>query len=462
MDTLLLARLQFAATSIYHFFFVPLTLGLSILVAVMETIYVRTDNPVYKRMAKFWGKLFLINFAMGVVTGIVQEFQFGMNWSEYSRYVGDIFGAPLAIEALLAFFLESTFLGIWIFGWDRLSKGVHAVTIWLVAIGANISALWILIANSFMQQPVGFVINEATGRAEMTDFFAVLFNPNIWVQYPHVLFSGLTTAAFFVLGISMYHLLRKNEKDFFQRSFQIAAIIGAFAVFMVIANGHTQTQHMVEVQPMKIAASEALWESADPASFSILTIGDLKGKEIFSLRIPAVLSLLAYNQLDGEVKGLNELQAEFSAQYGAGNYIPPLALMYWSFRIMVGAGMLMLLLAGYAIFMVMGETYVRLPRLMKFYIWAIALPYLANTTGWMMAEVGRAPWAVYGLLKLEDAVSPNVTGGQLLTTLIGYVLIYGVLMVADVYLLTKYAKLGPEDADGGSVEEIEPVLVPEG
>jgi cytochrome d ubiquinol oxidase subunit I len=443
MDTLLLARWQFAATSIYHFFFVPLTLGLSILVAIVETIYVRTENPVYKRMAKFWGKLFLINFAMGVVTGIVQEFQFGMNWSEYSRYVGDIFGAPLAIEALLAFFLESTFLGIWIFGWERLSKGLHAVAIWLVAVGANISALWILIANSFMQQPVGFAMNQAAGRAEMTDFFALLFNPNIWVQFPHVLLSGLATGAFFMMGISVFHMLRKNEEDFFKRSFQIAGIMGAFAVFFVIVNGHSQTQHMVEIQPMKIAASEALWESEEPASFSILTIGDLQEKEVFSIRIPAMLSLLAYNQLDGEVKGLNELQAEFEDQYGPGDYIPPLPIMYWSFRLMVGAGMLMLLMAGYAVFMVMGDS------------------YLANTTGWIMAEVGRAPWAVYGLLKLEDAVSPNVTGGQLLTSLIGYVLIYGLLMVADVYLLVKYAKLGPDDANGKALEEVEPSLVPE-
>jgi cytochrome d ubiquinol oxidase subunit I len=259
----------------------------------------------------------------------------------------------------------------------------------------------------------------------------------------------------------MFHLLRKNEEDFFQRSFQIGAIMGAFAVFLVIVNGHSQTQHMVEVQPMKIAASEALWESQDPASFSILTIGDLRGNEVYSLRLPAMLSLLAYNQLDGEVKGLNELQAEFNAQYGPGDYIPPLALMYWSFRLMVGAGMLMLLLAGYAIFMVMGETYVRRPRLMKFYIWAIALPYLANTTGWIMAEVGRAPWAVYGLLKLEDAVSPMVGGGQLLTSLIGFVLIYGVLMAADVYLLTKYAKLGPEVTETEPVADVEPALVPE-
>ncbi len=259
MDPLLLARLQFAVTTVYHFFFVPLTLGLSILVALMETIYVRTGQEIYKQMAKFWGKLFLINFAMGVVTGIVQEFQFGMNWSEYSRFVGDIFGAPLAIEALLAFFLESTFLGLWIFGWEKLSKGLHAATIWMVAIGANISALWILIANSFMQQPVGYALQN--GRAEMVDFVALVLNPNIWVQFPHTVLAGFTTAAFFVMGICAYHILRKKNLLFFQRSFQIAAIFGTFAIVLVILNGHSQAQHMVESQPMKMAAAEALWET---------------------------------------------------------------------------------------------------------------------------------------------------------------------------------------------------------
>jgi cytochrome d ubiquinol oxidase subunit I len=294
MDPLILARLQFAITTVYHFFFVPLTLGLSVLVAIMETIYVRTGQEVYKDMAKFWGKLFLINFAMGVVTGIVQEFQFGMNWSQYSRFVGDIFGAPLAIEALLAFFLESTFLGIWIFGWDKLSKGMHAVAIWLVAIGSNISALWILIANSFMQEPVGYVLRN--GRAEMNDFFALLLNPNVLVQFPHTVFAGFTTGAFFVLGISAYHLLRKQHVDFFRRSFQIAAIIGTISIVLVILDGHSQAQHMVETQPMKMAAAEALWNSQDPASFSLLTIGDLsQRRDVFAIRIPDMLSLLAYN-----------------------------------------------------------------------------------------------------------------------------------------------------------------------
>ena len=353
MDTLSLSQWQFAITCIYHFFFVPLTLGLSVLVAVIETIYVRTGNEIYKRMAKFWGKLFLINFAMGVVTGIVMEFQFGMNWSEYSRYVGDIFGAPLAIEALLAFFLESTFLGLWIFGWDKLSKRMHAAAIWLVAIGSNISALWILIANSFMQEPVGYQLG-ADGRAVMTDFGALLTNPNVWVQFPHVLSAGLTTGAFFVIGISAYHLLRKKETDFFRRSINLGAIFGAVGVILVILVGHSQTQHVVVNQPMKLAGIEALWETEDPASFSVFSILDVPNKkDIVQIRIPRVLSLLAYNSLDGKVLGMNELQAQYEVKYGPGNYIPPVFFNYWTFRIMVGVGMLMLLLVAVLIFLVM-------------------------------------------------------------------------------------------------------------
>ena len=306
MDVITLARLQFAITTVYHFFFVPLTLGLSIIVALMQTLYVRTNREVYKDMTKFWGKLFVINFAVGVVTGIVQEFQFGMNWSEYSRFVGDIFGAPLAIEALLAFFLESTFLGLWIFGWDKLPKRVHLLAIWLVAISSNLSALWILIANSFMQQPVGYVLNN--GRAEMTDFLAVVFNPNIWTQFPHVIASGLTTAAFFVLGISAYHLVRRpQDSDLFQRSFQIAAVVGILGTVGVVMSGHSQMQHLVISQPMKVAAAEALWETEDPAGLSVLTIGNLQGEEVFSIRVPSLLSLLALDQLQGTVRGINGL-----------------------------------------------------------------------------------------------------------------------------------------------------------
>jgi cytochrome d ubiquinol oxidase subunit I len=453
MDPLILARLQFAITTVYHFFFVPLTLGLSVLVAIMETIYVRTGQEVYKDMAKFWGKLFLINFAMGVVTGIVQEFQFGMNWSQYSRFVGDIFGAPLAIEALLAFFLESTFLGIWIFGWDKLSKGMHAVAIWLVAIGSNISALWILIANSFMQEPVGYVLRN--GRAEMNDFFALLLNPNVLVQFPHTVFAGFTTGAFFVLGISAYHLLRKQHVDFFRRSFQIAAIIGTISIVLVILDGHSQAQHMVETQPMKMAAAEALWNSQDPASFSLLTIGDLsQRRDVFAIRIPDMLSLLAYNQLTGKVEGINQLQAQYQQTYGPGNYIPPVAITYWSFRAMVGAGFLMAALALYALFMTMGEAVPKTPsRILKFLPWAIALPYLANTTGWLMTELGRDPWVVFGLMKIQDGISNTVPAGFILMSLILFTVVYGALMVADIYLLRKFAKAGPAESSEKVTEE---------
>jgi cytochrome d ubiquinol oxidase subunit I len=456
MDPLLLARLQFAVTTIYHFFFVPLTLGLSVLVAVMETIYVRTGQEVYKRMAKFWGKLFLINFAMGVVTGIVQEFQFGMNWSEYSRFVGDIFGAPLAIEALLAFFLESTFLGIWIFGWERLSKGLHAAAIWMVAIGANISALWILIANSFMQQPVGYAVQN--GRAEMTDFLALIFNPNVWVQFPHTVLAGFTTAAFFVMGISAYHLRRNQHTDLFRRSFQMAAIIGMIAIVLVILGGHDQAQHMVETQPMKMAAAEALYETEDPASFSLLTIGDLtQRREVFSIRLPAMLSMLAYNQLYGQVQGINNLQAEYQERYGPGDYIPPVAVVYWTFRIMVGAGFLMLVLAAYALFLVMGEAFDQRQVALTAFVWAIGLPYLANSAGWIMTEIGRAPWVVFGLMKIENAVSPTVSIGMLAASLLGFTLVYGLLMAADVFLLAKFARAG-----GLTAEERPPVHPSEG
>ena len=458
MDPILLARLQFGITTVYHFFFVPLTLGLSVLVAIMETLYVRSGREEYKQMTKFWGKLFVINFAMGVVTGIVQEFQFGMNWSEYSRFVGDIFGAPLAIEALLAFFLESTFLGLWIFGWEKLSKGMHAIAIWMVAIGSNVSALWILIANSFMQEPVGYVLRN--GRAEMDDFFALLLNPNVLVQFPHTVFAGLATGAFFVIGISAYHLMKDRRNEIFRQSFQIAAIVGTMAITLVVLNGHAQAQEMVRSQPMKMAAAEALWETEDPASFSLLTIGDLKQRrDVFAIRLPRLLSLLAYNQLEGEVKGIYDLQAEFETQYGPGNYIPPVAVTYWTFRIMVGAGTLMLLLALLALFNTMGEVYETRSSVLKLFTWAIALPYLGNTAGWLMTELGRAPWIVYGVMKIEDAVSPTVSGGAVLTTLIGFTLIYGILMVADVYLLMKYARVAPgappsEETGSGAVPSL--------
>ncbi len=444
MDVVTLSQIQFAVTTIYHFFFVPLTLGLAVLVAIMETFYVRTNNEMYKRMTKFWGKLFLINFAMGVVTGIVQEFQFGMNWSEYSRFVGDVFGAPLAIEALLAFFLESTFLGFWIFSWERVSKRLHLAAIWLVAIGSSLSALWILIANSFMQQPAGFTIEN--GRAVMTSFAALIQNPNVWVQFPHVIFSGFTTAAFFVMGISAYHLLR-GKTDVFKRSFQIAAVFGSISILLVILVGHSQAQHMVQTQPMKMAAAEALWDTADPASLSIFTITNQEtGETPVDLRIPKVLSLLSYNRLSGRVMGMNDLQAEYEQKYGAGNYIPSIFINYWAFRIMVGVGFLMFAIAAYAIFNVLKNKPDGKFKFLGLFPFFIVLPYLSNSTGWVLTEMGRQPWVVYGLLKTKDAFSPNLTPGMVLTSLIGFTLVYGLLLVADVYLLAKYAKAGVEPA----------------
>ena len=449
MDPVILSRLQFATTTIYHFFFVPLTLGLGWIVVIFETFYVLKRDETYKLMAKFWGKLFLINFAMGVVTGIVQEFQFGMNWSVYSRFVGDIFGAPLAIEALLAFFLESTFLGIWIFGWDKLSKGAHAAVMWAVAIGSNLSALWILIANSFMQQPVGYALRN--GRAEMTDFGALLANPNVWTQFPHVLFSGVTTAAFFVLGISAWHLLRKSNVGLFRRSFQIGIVYGVIGTVLVILVGHSQAQHMVQTQPMKMAAAEALWNSENPASMSLFTIGnEPERRDVFAIRIPRALSLLSYNRLDGEVKGIKNLEAEYEAKYGPGNYAPPIALSYWTFRFMVGSGFLMAFLALLGLYLVLKNRFEGQVWYLRLMPYALFLPYLANTTGWLLTELGRQPWIVFGLMKTDQAVSPTVSSGMVLTSLVIFTLLYGALMVADVYLLAKYARseTGQEDLVG--------------
>jgi len=447
MDALTLARLQFGVTTVYHFFFVPLTLGLSIIVAIMQTLYLRSGDEKYKQMTKFWGKLLLINFAMGVVTGIVQEFQFGMNWSEYSRFVGDIFGAPLAVEALVAFFIESTFLGLWIFGWDKLSKRVHLASIWLVALASNMSAFWILVANSFMQNPVGYKIAES-GRAEMTDFIALITNPNVWLQFPHVALGGLTTAAFFIMGISAFHLLRNKSGEAalepFRASMRIGLVIGTVAVLATMGFGHAQGQRMADTQPMKLAAAEGLWNSEDPAGLSMFQIGDEANRqEIFNIRIPSLLSFLTYNTLDGKVQGINQLQEQYEAEYGEGNYVPPaIWLTYWSFRAMVGAGALMFLLGGLGLFLSYTDRLQpgKQRTFLIVMVGAIILPYLANSTGWMLTEMGRQPWIVQGLMTVDKAVSPNVSVEMLLISLIGFTVLYGVLMVADIYLLQKYAR----------------------
>jgi len=464
MDPITLSRLQFALTTIYHWLFVPLTLGLGWFVAFMQTRYYQTRDETWRRMAKFWGKLFLINFAIGVVTGIVQEFQFGMNWSEYSRYVGDIFGAPLAIEALLAFFMESTFLGVWIFGEGRVPEKVHLASIWLVAIGSNLSALWILLANGWMQHPVGYIINEATGRAELVDFFALIGNTKGWIFFWHTISDGLAMAAFLILAVSAWHLVRKQNVDFFKRSFQMAALVGLVASVMVFLGGHTMGQFMYENQPMKFAAIEAHWETSAPADFSIITIGDLSGKqEIWSFRtsqigIPGVLSFLACNNFDCEVLGTNEIQRQYEATYGPGDYVPLMVVTYWTFRIMMTFGFIMMGAAAWFLWNTRRKDYENAKWMKLVPFGALALPYLANASGWILTEMGRQPWIVYGLLKVQDAVSPNLTVLDLWISLIGYTAVYGSLAVAMVKLMLKYAKAGPEAAMHESVD-VAPALV---
>ncbi|MFI5006550.1 MAG: cytochrome ubiquinol oxidase subunit I [Solirubrobacterales bacterium] len=442
MDQLTLARWQFGITTVYHFFFVPLTIGLVWAVAIFQSLWVAKGDEVYKRMTKFWGKLFLINFAMGVATGIVQEFQFGMNWSEYSRYVGDVFGAPLAIEALLAFFLESTFLGIWIFGWDRLPKKVHLAAIWLVALGSNVSAFWILIANSFMQQPTGYVIRN--GRAEMESFWALITNPHVFVQFPHVITAAMATAAFFVLGISAWRLRlagSPEDREVFRRSFRFGAVYALASTVAVMVVGHSQAQYMVKIQPMKMASAEALWETADPAPMSLFTWGnEREQRDVIAIKIPGLLSFLAYNTFSGQVKGIKELQALYELRYGPGDYSPPVKWTYWTFRIMAGSGVAMALLAAWAVVLTLRDSFERTPRFLALLLPAIAVPYIGNSAGWIFTEMGRQPWIVFGLQKTADAVSPNVTAGEVLFSLIVFAVLYGALMVADVYLLAQFAR----------------------
>ena len=446
MEQLLFARWQFAITTVYHFLFVPLTLGLSILVAIMHTQYYRTNDIKYRQMTKFWGKLFLINFALGVATGIVQEFQFGMNWSEYSRFVGDIFGAPLAIEALAAFFIESTFLGIWIFGWDKLPKLFHLISIWLVAFASNLSAFWILVANSFMQNPQGYVLNN--GRAEMVNFFDLITNPYVWHQFPHVVTGGITTAGFFVMGICAWHLARKHEVAFFQKSFKYAVVYGLIGVLAVCGIGHAQGQFLMDVQPMKMAAAEAHWETEDPASFvAIAAIDEEKGENTFSIEIPNMLSFMTYNSFSGEVKGIHDLQAEYVEQYGEGNYVPQVTPMFWSFRAMVGSGGLMVLLALIGLVLLKTNKLQNNKVYLKIMLFAMALPYIANTTGWLITEMGRQPWIVYGLQKTAEGLSTVVPASYVLISMIGFTVVYGILAVVDVMLLVKYAKKSPVELD---------------
>lgn len=442
MDALILARAQFAATTVFHFFFVPLSIGLAFIVAIYQTMYVVKKNEIYKDMAKFWGKFFLINFAVGVVTGIIQEFQFGMNWSEYSRFVGDIFGPPLAIEALLAFFMESTFIGLWVFGWDRLSKKVHLMTIWLVSLGTSLSALWILAANSFMQNPAGYEIVD--GRAQMNNIVEVLGNPKVLTAWPHVLFASLTTASFMILGISAIMMLKKKNVEFYKKSMTIPVIIAVIATIGVALTGHSQGSVLVETQPMKMAAAEGFYEdTGDVAPWSVFAIIDTENKEVKSLNIPALGSFMYYGKFEGKIEGINTLQDKFVEEYGEGNYIPPVKTTYWSFRAMIFSGVLMIVLAIIGAVKLARGTMENSKGYFKWLAAAIGLPYIANTTGWFMAEFGRQPWIVDGLLTTADAVSPNVGAGAILLSLVSFILIFTLLMAAMIYLFVRTAKQGP-------------------
>ncbi len=445
MTALELARWQFGIITVYHYLFVPLTLGLSVLVAGMHTAWYRTGNAKYKAMTKFWGKLFLINFAMGVVTGIVQEFQFGMNWSDYSRFVGDIFGAPLAIEGLLAFFLESTFLGLWIFGWDRLSPRLHLASIWTVAIGTWLSAYFILAANSWMQHPVGYTYNKERGRAELTDFPAVLTNSTTLVTFPHVITAGLVTGGVFVMGIAGYHLARGKHVEVMRTSMRLGLVTVLVASVAVLVTGDIQGKIMTEQQPMKMAAAEAQYETKQPASFSILSVGPLDGsKETFSIRVPHVLSFMATGDVNGKVEGINPLQKASVEKFGPGDYTPNIPVTYWSFRLMMGFGFIAMLVSIVGLWLFRkGRTPTR-PLLYLVGVLTIATPYLANSFGWIFTEMGRQPWAVFGVLQTADGVSPSVSAAKVATSLISLALLYGVLAVVEVIVLLRYIKAGPQ------------------
>ena len=436
MDVLFLSRLQFAAATMFHFLFVPLTLGLTILIAFMETKYARTGDETYLKMTKFWGKLFLINFALGIVTGITLEFQFGTNWSRYSAFVGDIFGSLLAIEATAAFFLESTLIGVWIFGWKKLSAKAHAAVMWLIAGASTLSAIWILIANSWMQHPVGYVIRN--GRAELENFAEVVTQPWAILEFIHTVSGAYISSAFFVMGISAYHLLKKQHTDFFTKSFRIALTFGLIFSVIEVAEGHIHGADLADKQPTKLAAMESHWVTQEKAPIYMFVIPDEKNEKnkVEILPIPGMLSMLAKHNPNAEVKGLKDFPEDER---------PPVLISFLSFRIMVGLGMLFVLLTATGF--LIRKRLLDFPLYLKAMLLAIPLPYIAIEAGWVLAEVGRQPWIVYGIMKTSDAVSPIHTS-QVFTSFLAFLIVYGLLGAVGFYLIVKNAKKGPEAVHG--------------
>jgi len=446
MNSLDLARWQFAITTVYHFLFVPITIGMGFVVAGLQTAWYRTGKLKYLRATKFFGKLFLINFAIGVVTGIVQEFQFGMNWSSYSRFVGDIFGAPLAIEGLLAFFLESTFLGLWIFGWDRLPKKLHLASIWLAALGTLFSAYFILAANAWMQHPVGYVINPEKNRAELTDIFAVLTQKTALTSFFHTIPSAVFAGAAFMAGISAWLVIKKKDIEMSRSTMKLGLVTMILSFIVVGVTGDWSARVMTTQQPMKMAAAEALYTTQESAPFSLLTIGTLDGsRSVFQIDVPSVLSFMATGDFKGTVEGVNNLQAEYEKTYGPGDYKPNIPLAYWSFRLMIGFGAIAVLIALLTLWRMRKGG---MPSGKWFLPAMISLPFtplLAISMGWIFTETARQPWAVFGLIKTADGVSAVVSAGSVLFTMIVFTLLYGVLAFIEIGLTLKVIQNGPAE-----------------
>jgi len=468
-----LARWQFATTSIYHFLFVPVTIGLAFLVALLQTAWYRNQRAggeasgeagrksggeasgiQYKRVTRFFGTLLLINVAVGVVTGLVQEFEFGMNWSSYSRFVGDVFGGPLAMEGLAAFFLESTFLGLWIFGWDRLPKRVHLACIWLVAAGSMLSALFILAANSWMQHPVGYVLNSH-GQPELNNVWALFTNPTFLWGYVHVILASLVTGSLVMLAISAWHLrARKANAEAFHHTARLSVLVLLPAILLQMFVGNKLGEIENTYQPAKIAAAEAQWNNCQPCSFSAFQIGGGNNDQTPTqvIAIPHLLSVLATGTWNGAVIGLNQLQKEDVKKYGPGNYIPDVFIQYWSMRVMAYLGSLIALLALWGAWLIHKGRLDRSKWFLRAGLVAVVTPFIMNTAGWLLTESGRQPWIVQGLMKTVNANSPSVSSTDIWISLIAFVLIYLALGAADLVLMLRYSRkdLDPDEGSDGT------------
>jgi cytochrome bd ubiquinol oxidase subunit I len=436
-----LARFQFATTSIYHFLFVPLTLGLGPLVAIMQTMWHRTGDEAWLRLTRFFGTLFLINFAIGVATGLVQEFEFGMNWSVYSKFVGNVFGPPLAIEGLAAFMLESTFLGLWIFGWNRLPPRIHLATLWIAVLGTWLSGYFILVANSWMQHPVGYKL--VNGEAHLTSIWALLSNGFALRAYLHTMLAGLIFGSIIVLGICCWHFLRGRENDLFMKAAKLALIVAVPVTLLQLIVGNRFGEAVTSAQSMKIAASEAQWNTCQPCGFSLFQIGGFTAEDPtprFAITIPRLLSYMATGSFDGQVQGLNQLQKQERKAYGPGNYMPNIRVIYWSMRVMAFTGVLMFMVAAVGAWL----YWKRRLATARWFLWtalvSIAFPYVAATAGWILTEMGRQPWIVQGLLKTDQANSPNVSTTWLGISVGVFISIYVILGVIDFVLMRRYAQ----------------------